>query len=104
MSKQAGGIRGVLDGILSQEKQQPSLLPAAATAIAQLAVAIGQTADNPTCPTRRDRVAAGRWARPHRPACPRRKSHFGSIARWPHPTAIGHGKSAANSATWSRRP
>ncbi len=50
MSKQAGGIRGVLDGILSQEKQQPSLLPAAATAIAQLPAAIGQAADNRDLP------------------------------------------------------
>ena len=46
MSKQAGGIRGVLDGILSQEKPQPSPLPAAATAIAQLPAAVGQAADN----------------------------------------------------------
>lgn len=41
MNKQAGGIRGVLDGILSQEKQQPSPLPAATTAIAQLPPATG---------------------------------------------------------------
>jgi hypothetical protein len=46
MSKQAGGIRGVLDGILSQDKQQPSPFPAAATAIAQLPMAIGQVVDN----------------------------------------------------------
>jgi len=46
MSKQAGGIRGVLDGILSQEKQQPSPFPPAATAIAQLPAAVGQVAGN----------------------------------------------------------
>ena len=45
MSKQAGGIRGVLDGILSQEKQ-PSPLPAPATAIAQLPAAVGHATDN----------------------------------------------------------
>jgi hypothetical protein len=44
MSKQAGGIRGVLDGILSQEKQQPSPLPAATTAITQLPAAVGHAA------------------------------------------------------------
>jgi uncharacterized protein (DUF4415 family) len=46
MSKQAGGIRGVLDGILSQEKLQPSPFPASATAIAQLPAAVGHAADN----------------------------------------------------------
>ena len=46
MSKQAGGIRGVLDGILSQEKQQPSPFATSATAIAQPPTAIGQLADN----------------------------------------------------------
>ena len=50
MTKQAGGIRGVLDGILSQEKQQPSPLPASPTAIAQFAVAVGQTADKSDLP------------------------------------------------------
>jgi hypothetical protein len=47
MSKQADGIRGVLDGILSQEKQHPGRLPASATAIAQSTAAIGQAAGNP---------------------------------------------------------
>ncbi len=61
MSKQAGGILGVLDGILSQEKQQPSPLPASASAITQLPAAGQRTI--PTCPARRDRVATGRWAR-----------------------------------------
>lgn len=46
MSKQAGGILGVLDGILSQEKQQPPPLPASATTIAKFPAAIGQAADN----------------------------------------------------------
>jgi hypothetical protein len=46
MSKQAGGILGVLDGLLSQEKRQPSPLPASATAIAQFPVVVGQAADN----------------------------------------------------------
>jgi hypothetical protein len=60
MSKQAGGIRSVLDGILSQDKQQPSLLPAAATAIAQLSAAIGHVADNSNL----SRPAGSRRGRP----------------------------------------
>ncbi len=47
MSKQAGGILGVLDGILSQEKQQPRPLPASAAAIAQFPASTSQAADNP---------------------------------------------------------
>ena len=60
MNKQAGGIRGVLDGILSQEKQQPSPFPAAATAIAQLPAAIGHVADNSNL----SRPAGSRRGRP----------------------------------------
>ena len=60
MSKQAGGIRGLLDGILSQETQQPSPLPPAATAIAQLPAAVGQAADNRVLP----RPAGSRRGRP----------------------------------------
>ena len=60
MSKQAGGILGVLDGILSQEKQQPSPLPASATAIAQFPAAASQAADNPDLP----RPAGSRRGRP----------------------------------------
>ena len=47
MSKQAGGILGVLDGILSQETQQPRPVPASATAIPQFPPATSQAADNP---------------------------------------------------------
>jgi uncharacterized protein (DUF4415 family) len=60
MSKQAGGILGVLDGILSQEKRQPSPLPPAATAIAQFPAAIDRTADNPAL----SRPAGSRRGRP----------------------------------------
>jgi uncharacterized protein (DUF4415 family) len=60
MNKQAGGIRGVLDGILSQEKQQPSPFPATATAIAQLPAAIGHIADNSNL----SRTAGSRRGRP----------------------------------------
>jgi hypothetical protein len=60
MSKQAGGILGVLDGILSQEKQQPSPLPASAAAIAQFPAAIGRAADDPTP----SRPAGSRRGRP----------------------------------------
>ena len=60
MSKQAGGILGVLDGILSQEKQQSSPLPPAATAIAQFPAAISQAADNPAL----SRPAGSRRGRP----------------------------------------
>ncbi len=47
MSKQTGGILGVLDGILSQEKPQPRPLPVSATAIPQFPSATSQAADNP---------------------------------------------------------
>ena len=60
MSKRAGGILGILDGILSHEKQQPSPLPPAATAIAHFPAAIGWTADNPAP----SRPAGSRRGRP----------------------------------------
>ena len=73
MSKQAGGIRGVLDGILSQEKQQPPPLPASPTAIAQFPAAIGRAADNPAP----SRPAGSRRGRPlgkaASPALPKEK-------------------------------
>ena len=47
LEQASGRHTGVLDGILSQEKQQPSPVPASATAIAQFPAAAGQAADNP---------------------------------------------------------
>ena len=60
MSKQAGGIRGVLDGILSQEKQQPSPLPASTSTIAQFPATAGPAADSPAP----SRPAGSRRGRP----------------------------------------
>jgi len=59
MSKRAGGIIGVLDGILSQEKQR-SPLPATATAIDPLSTVGGQAAENPDL----SRLAGSRRGRP----------------------------------------
>ena len=79
MSKQAGGILGVLDGILSREKQQPSPFPASATAIAQLPASTGQAADNPDP----SRPAGSRRGRPlgkaALPAVPKEK-----VTLWLH--------------------
>jgi hypothetical protein len=60
LSKQAGGILGVLDGILSQETQQPRPVPASAIAIPQFPPAASQAADNPE-PAR---LAGSRRGRP----------------------------------------
>ena len=77
MSKQAGGILGVFDGILSQEKQQPSRLPPSATAIAQLPAAVSRAADNPDL----SRPTGSRRGRPLGKAVsagvPKKKSLYG---------------------------